>query len=155
MGYCCTFDVLFYLMIFVMDLEPWYHVIGRLVLCKTRHQVSWVWAHGVFYYYSDLISCTQRHTTNTRANKLTPGHNAVQKWQRLLFWGTKSLVFKFDFFSLFLLSKTFENQNFKNGMILILKFAFEKCCTVPIKNSSFKAKHICLETECRWSICLQ
>ena len=40
-----------------------------------------------------------------------------------------------------------ENINFKSGMILILKFAFKKCCTVPIKNSSFKARRICLETE--------
>ena len=42
----------------------------------------------------------------------------------------------------------------KDGMILILKFVFKKCCTAPIKNSSFKAKHIFLETKCKRSICL-
>ena len=66
-----------------------------------------------------------------------------------------SLVSKFDFFSLFVLSKAVENENFKNSMILILKFALKKCCTVPIKDSSFKEKNICLETECKRSICQQ
>ena len=36
------------------------------------------------------------------------------------------MVSKFDFFGLFVLSKTVENENFKNGMILIQKFAFKK-----------------------------
>ena len=111
-----------------MDLELWYHSTRKLVLCKTRPQVSWVWQMWFFTLLWFDIMYKQRHTTNTRINRLTPGPNTAQKWQQLLFWGRESLVSKFDFFSLFVLSKTVENKNFENGMILILKFAFKICC---------------------------
>ena len=111
-----------------MDLEPWYHSTRKLVLCKTRPPVSWVWQMWFFTLLWFDIMYTQRHTTNTRINRLTPGPNTAQKWQQLLFWGRESLMSKFDFFSLFVLSKTVEYKNFENGMILILKFALKICC---------------------------
>ena len=69
------------------------------------------------------------------------------------FWGTKSLTSKFDFFSLFVLSKTVENESFKNGIYdSYSKVGIQKS---TYKNSFLKAKHTFLETECQRSICLQ
>ena len=43
---------------------------------------------------------------------MLPGPNTAPKWQQLLLLGTKSLRPKFDVFSLSVLSKTVENENF-------------------------------------------
>ena len=69
MGDSATIDVLFYLMI-IMDvhilsigtLVPEGPFIKHLVFYATRCQVYWGLRHKIFYWYSDLISHTDKHT---------------------------------------------------------------------------------------------
>ena len=69
-----TFDVLFYLM---THFKPWYLSVRRpwYVFYATRHQVYWGLTHDVgFYWYSDLMSPTHKHTAHSVASSLILMH---------------------------------------------------------------------------------
>ena len=69
-----TFDVLFYLMThfkswYLSVRRPWYAFYAR------RHQVYWGLTHDVgFYWYSDLMSPTHKHTALSVASRLILMH---------------------------------------------------------------------------------